>query len=60
MKYLVTWTIDVDAETPEEAARKARPMQTGDTSALVFDVMSHDGPPYKHTLVDLAALAGGA
>lgn len=37
--YLVTWVIDIQADTPEEAARDARRAQTRrGTTAVVFDV----------------------
>lgn len=36
--YKVRWTIDVWADSPEEAARRAREYQGPDTSALFFQV----------------------
>ena len=42
--YRVTWNIDIEADTPEDAARQAREIQLDPTSmATVFDVASHDG-----------------
>jgi hypothetical protein len=42
-EYLVTWRIDVEAETPYEAAVEAWSLQMGaDSSAVVFDVASHE------------------
>lgn len=41
--YRVTWTIDVDATSPEDAARKARDLQSPDTAALVFDIETEEG-----------------
>lgn len=38
MMFRVTWEIDVDAETPLEAAEKAHEMQQRPTQATVFDV----------------------
>lgn len=39
MEYLVTWVIDIEADSPQEAARKARACQTRKgTTAVVFDV----------------------
>jgi hypothetical protein len=44
--YLVTWTIDIDADTPREAAEKAfRIQQDPDTVALFFTVREGDQPP---------------
>lgn len=37
--YRVTWEIDVEAESPNEAALMARQHQGPDTTALVFDVV---------------------
>ena len=49
--YRVTWEINVDAESPEEAARKAQNIQRNlDEWAGVFDVYNEDG---KGTRVDL-------
>lgn len=42
--YLVTWEIDIDADTPEDAARKALAIQRDPASiATVFDVYDCDG-----------------
>jgi hypothetical protein len=39
MEYRVTWAIDIDAGSPEEAARLARDAQVrADTIATVFEV----------------------
>ncbi len=40
--YHVTWEIDVDADSPLEAARQARELQRPGSSANVFDVLEHD------------------
>ena len=54
MSYLVTWTIDSDKETPEDAARAAwESMRSPDSIANVFDVLAADGTV---TLVDVSAL----
>jgi len=38
-KYLVTWTIDIDADSPREAAELARLIQLDpDSEAVYFDV----------------------
>ena len=50
--YHVMWEIDIDAETPEAAAREAfKCMQDPQTTATVFDVFDEDGTP---TRIDLA------
>lgn len=51
--YLVTWEIDVlDADSPEDAARKARATQLDPESiATVFRVVEHDSATAHH--VDL-------
>jgi hypothetical protein len=37
--YIVTWVIDIEAETPEEAAEKALEIQRDpESTATVFDV----------------------
>lgn len=42
-RYLVTWEIDIDADSPEDAARLAfAHMQRPGTTANVFDVIEHD------------------
>ncbi len=42
--YLVTWVIDIYAESPEEAARQALAIQRKpDSIATVFDVSDDDG-----------------
>lgn len=48
--YLVTWDIQVYADSPEEAARKAREAQSPGTLALVFLVTDEAG---NQTQVDL-------
>lgn len=51
MEYLVTWTIDIDADSPEEAAKKALHIQRDPvSSANMFEVRQHKkrqdlGPP---------------
>jgi hypothetical protein len=39
-KYLVSWVINAEAESPEEAALEARKMQIMPTEALYF--ITHD------------------
>lgn len=50
--YSVTWGIEIDAKTPEEAARKALEIQRDPQSiyAMVFDVCDERG---NTTRVDL-------
>jgi hypothetical protein len=44
MLYLVTWQIDIEADTPQEAARKALLIQRKhDSIATVFDVTDEAG-----------------
>ena len=51
-RYLVTWTIDIDADSPEEAATEAANIQADPEScALFFDVKDQDTG--AETLVDL-------
>lgn len=51
MNYRVTWEIDVEAETPLEAAQKAFAyMQGSDTTATVFSCKPDKG---KAVTVDL-------
>lgn len=50
-RYLVTWEMDIYAETPREAAEKAWDhMRRPDSTANVFTVLNKDGDT---TLVDL-------
>lgn len=52
MEYLVIWDIDIDAETPEEAAREARAIQQDPASeATFFSVIDRDTG--KEVLIDL-------
>lgn len=50
--YSIKWEIEIDAETPEEAARKALEIQRDPQSiyAMVFDVCDEQG---NTTRVDL-------
>jgi len=57
MEYRVTWEIDVEAETPAEAATKAHAMQRDPASwATVYDVRDPDGQCER---VDLHEIPGG-
>jgi hypothetical protein len=50
--YEVTWVIDVDADTPHEAALQARAMQCDpDTAAVVFTVS--DNETFAYVTLDL-------
>lgn len=52
--YVVTWELDVDAGTPEEAARQAwAAMRAPESTANVFDVLDAEG---GCTRVDLEEL----
>jgi hypothetical protein len=52
--FTVRWTIEIDAETPEEAAWKALEIQRDqDSLATAFDVCDKEG---NHTWVDLLDL----
>lgn len=54
--YHVTWEIDIDADSPEAAAREAlRIQRDAASSATVFCVWDEDG---IDTTVDLAAIDG--
>ena len=45
--YEVTWVIELDAESPADAARLAREVQLDPTSmAHTFEVRRTDGDPY--------------
>lgn len=54
--YLVTWEIDVDADSPEEAAQIAREIQLDDCStATVFVIKeASTGETLKYDVGDLA------
>jgi hypothetical protein len=52
--YIVKWTIEIDAETPVEAAWKALDIHRDpDSLATAFDVCDKEG---NHTWVDLLDL----
>lgn len=55
--YLVRWEIDIDAESPREAAERARAIQQRpDNAATFYEVTAPDGDPDDaddRTLVDL-------
>lgn len=48
--YLVEWRIDIEADSPQEAAELARKYQRPGTSAVVFHVTDGDG---TETVIDL-------
>lgn len=55
-EYRVTWSIDVDAETPEDAANEARSAQLApDSLATVFEVTDEAG---NTETVDVVEIAG--
>ncbi len=42
-RYRVEWVIDIEAESPEDAARQALAIQRKpDSTATVFDVVEYD------------------
>ncbi len=44
--YTVRWEIDIDAETPEQAAQQAlHMMRDKNSTATFFDVIKHGGEP---------------
>jgi hypothetical protein len=56
-EYRVTWEIDIEADSPREAAWQAREYQLDpDTGACVFEVAERadDGSYGTATLIDLA------
>jgi hypothetical protein len=40
--YLVTWVIDIETDTPQEAAKEALNIQRSDSDAVVFTVKNMD------------------
>lgn len=57
MNYVVSWHIDVEADSPEEAAREAlRIQRDADSIATVFEVVDRDTS--EHHVVDLDAARG--
>ncbi len=50
--YRATWEIDVDGETPEDAAREALDIMTGGDGGTLytFDMHSESGHVYRVTL----------
>lgn len=48
--YRVVWEIDIEADSPLEAAKEARACQHDATEALVFDVTDSSGTT---TVIDL-------
>lgn len=54
MKYFISWEIDIDADTPEAAAREALRIQRDpDSIATVFDVFDEDGVDNRVDLEEL-------
>ena len=52
--YRVSWEIDIDADSPEEAARKAREIQLRpDSHATVFDLTDESGESARIDLLEL-------
>ena len=50
-EYLVTWRIELSANSPEDAARQAREIQLDpDSIAAVFEV---EGPDEDSVIIDL-------
>ena len=56
MEFRVIWEIDIDADSPMEAAQEARAVQLRpDTTATVFNVWEHVGTMHS---IDLAGETG--
>lgn len=54
-EYTVRWEIEIDADSPEEAARMALEIQRDPRStALVFDVINNDWGGGDFLMIDLA------
>jgi len=52
-RHRVTWDIDIWADSPKEAAQKARQTQlTPDNTATVFTVTPEDGDPVQVDLLE--------
>ena len=60
MPYTVTWKIDIDADTPYQAALEAKRIQndTG-SSALFFEVIDPDGKCFEIDLWNETSKEGG-
>lgn len=52
--YTVTWTIQVEASSPEQAALKARHYQRPGSTAVCFDVIDETGESISVDLWDIA------
>ena len=53
--YVATWQIEIDADSPEDAARQAwEHMRRPDSRANVFDIISEDGSSARVDLTELA------
>lgn len=60
-RYLVTWEIDADAETPEAAARWAwETMRRPDSIANAFTVIEDSGDQHKVDLQEIGETAAAA
>lgn len=54
MNYLVAWYIDIEADSPKEAAEEALRIQRDPSSiATVFDVMVKGNEVNTHNTIDL-------
>ena len=53
--FVATWQMDIEADSPEDAARQAwEHMRRPDSAANVFDVISEDGDTARVDLTELA------
>lgn len=61
-EFLVTWQIDIEAETPEDAAREAfRAQRDPDSIATVFEVQERTKDGHSEPIrVDLEEVGLGA
>ena len=55
--YLVTWSINIPADSPKDAAEEARRIQLdADSIATVFEVDSGDNLQHETFIVDLGEI----
>lgn len=60
MEFYVEWRIEVEADSPEEAARRAREIQQNpESTATVFHVIDEHGELSEMEAVDLTAIDEG-
>ena len=53
--YVATWQMEIEADTPEDAARQAwGHMRREDSTANVFEIIAEDGERARVDLTELA------